>query len=67
MANDLGDAHVRYVFGADDAGLAGFLHEGSAEAGERGCREGFAQGVDEFGAVVVAGGFACGEEKVRVG
>ena len=67
VAEDLGNAHDGYVFGADDAGLAGLLHVCAAEAGEGGGRETLAQGGDEGGAVVVAGGFAGGEEDARVG
>jgi hypothetical protein len=64
---DLGDAHDGDVFGADDALLAGVLHVEAAEAGEGGVGEAEFEGVDEGGAVVVAGGLACGEEDVRVG
>jgi len=39
----------------------------AAEAGEGGVGQARAQGVDEGGAVVVAGGFAGGEEDARVG
>ena len=67
VAEDFGDAHVGDVFGADDAGLAGGLHELAAEAGEGGVREVVAEGVDELRAVEVSGGFAGGEEEVRVG
>jgi len=67
VAEDFGDAHDGYVFGADDAGLAGLLHVRAAEAGEGGGGEALAQGGDEGGAVVVAGGFACGKEDARVG
>jgi hypothetical protein len=55
------------VFGADDAGLAGGLHLGAAEAGE-GCGGNTdAELGDDLGAVVVARGFAGGEEDARVG
>jgi len=67
VAEDFGDAHDGNVFGADDAGLAGLLHVRAAEAGEGGVGQARAQGVDEGGAVVVAGGFAGGEEDARVG
>jgi hypothetical protein len=36
VAEDLGDAHVRDVFGADGAVLAGALHLDAAEADEGG-------------------------------
>jgi len=47
--------------------LAGALHVEAAEAGEGGVTERGAEAGDEGGAVVVAGGLACGEEDVRVG
>jgi len=36
VADDLGDAHVGDVFGADDAELASLRHALAAEAGEGG-------------------------------
>ena len=67
VADDLGDAHVGYVFGADDAVEAGHFHlfAAEAEAGEVGVA-----GVEfgeKLGAVVVAAGFAGGEKDTRVG
>jgi len=67
VADDLGDAHVGYVFGADDAVLAGFGHALAAETGEGGLGDFVAQGIDELRAVDVAGGLTGGEEEVRVG
>jgi hypothetical protein len=55
------------VFGADDALLAGGFHGRAAEAGEGGAGDAAVQFSDDFGAVVVAGGFAGGEEDARVG
>ncbi len=62
VADDFGDAHVGDVFCADDAVLTGCGHLLAAEAGEGGVREGLGQSADDLGAVVVAGGFAGGEE-----
>ena len=67
VAEDFGDAHVGDVFGADDAGLAGGLHEEAAETGEGGLGESLFQGVDDLRAVEIARGFAGGEKEVRVG
>jgi len=67
VAEDFGDAHDGYVFGADDAGLAGLLHVRAAKAGEGGVGQALVQRGDEGGAVVVAGGFASGEKDARVG
>jgi hypothetical protein len=55
------------VFGADDALLAFRFHRSPAEAGEGGSGNAAAEFGDDFGAVVVAGGFAGGEEDARVG
>ncbi len=62
VAEDLGDAHVGDVLGADDAALAGALHLQAAEAEEAGCGKLGLQGFDELGAVVIAAGLAGGEE-----
>ena len=67
VADDLGDPHVGDVFGADDALLAGGFHGGAAETGEDGVGDAAAEFRDDLGAVVVAGGFAGGEEDARVG
>jgi hypothetical protein len=67
VAEDFGEAHVRDIFGADDALLAGGLHGGAAEAGEGGGGYAGAEFGDDLGAVVVAGGFAGGEEDARIG
>ena len=67
VAQDLCDAHVGDVFGADDAVLAGGLHGGAAEAGEGGGGVAAVEFGDDGGAVVVAGGLAGGEEDARVG
>ncbi len=67
MAEDFGDAHDRYIFGADGLELAGCTHFGSAKAGEGGMGERGLEGADELRAVEVAGGFAGGEEDLRVG
>jgi hypothetical protein len=66
VADDLRDAHVGDVFGADDASLAGDFHLCATEAGECG-GDAAAEFGDDLGAVVVAGGFAGGEEDARVG
>jgi len=67
VPDDLGDAHVGDVFGADDAVEAGGFHLQAAEA--EGGEVGHAG--TEFGedlrAVVVAAGFAGREEDIRVG
>jgi len=55
------------VFGADDALLACCFHGGSAEAGEGGGGIAAMEFGDDLGAVVIAGGFAGGEEDARVG
>ena len=56
--DDFGDAHVGYVFGADDAVEARGLHLFAAEA-EEGCMGmSGAEFRDELCAVVVAAGFA---------
>jgi hypothetical protein len=55
------------VFGADDALLAFRFHCSSAQAGEGGGGDATAEFSDDLGAVVVAGGFAGGEEDARIG
>jgi hypothetical protein len=55
------------VFGADDAVLARRFHGCAAEASEGGGGHAAAEFSDDPGAVVVAGGFASGEEDARVG
>ena len=55
------------VLGADDALLAFRFHGSPAEAGEAGGGDTAAEFGDDLGAVVVAGGFAGGEEDARVG
>src|ERR1019366_8031903 len=67
VAQDLGEAHVGDVLGADDALLAGGFHGGAAESGEGGAGQAGAEFGDDLGAVVVAGGFACGEEDAPIG
>ena len=67
LTEDFGDAHDGYVFGTDGLLLAGGAHLGSAEAVEGGGGEAVFELGDETGAVVVAGGFAGGEEEARVG
>ena len=67
VAEDFGEAHVGDVFGADDALLAGGFHGAAAEAGEGGGGDAAVEFGDDLGAVVVAGGFAGGEEDARVG
>jgi hypothetical protein len=67
MAQDLGDAHVGDVLGADDTVLAGGFHGGATEAGEGGVGQAGAEFGDDLGAVMVAGGFAGGEEDARIG
>ena len=53
MADYLGNSHMRYVFGTDDALLAGLLHALAAEPGKGGIRQGFAQRVDQMRSVDV--------------
>ena len=67
VAEDFGDAHDGDVFGADGLLLAFGAHFGAAEAGEGGGGEAASEFGDELRAVVVAGGFAGGEEDARVG
>ena len=67
VAQDLGEAHVGDVLGADDALLAGGFHAGPAEAGEGGVRQAGMEFGNDMGAVEVAGGLAGGEEDARVG
>ena len=67
MADDLGDAHVGYVFGADDAVEAGGLHLAATEAEGGEVRAAGAELGEDLGAVVVAAGFAGREEDARVG
>ena len=64
---DLCDAHVSDIFGADDAVQTGGFHllATEAEAGEFGAP--YAKFSEKLGAVMVAAGFACGEEDARVG
>jgi len=65
--DDLGDAHVGDVFGANDALLTCGLHLAAAEAEEGGAGEAVGELRDDLCAVVIAGGFAGGEEDGRVG
>ena len=67
VPEDLGDAHVGDVFGADDAALAGFGHLVAAETGEGGGGECGGECADDLCAVVVARGLTGREEEVRVG
>jgi hypothetical protein len=71
VAEDFGDAHDGYVFGADGLMLACGGHFGASEAVEGGLHSQWGEAEFEFGdearAVVVAGGFAGGEEDARVG
>ena len=67
VAQDLGEAHVGDVLGADDALLAGGFHAGPAQAGEDGGGQAGMEFGDDGGAIVVAGGLAGGEEDARVG
>lgn len=67
MAEDFGDAHDGDIFGADGLKLAGGTHGGAAKAGKDGIRKRTEEGVDELCAVVIAGGFASGQEDTRVG
>ena len=67
MADDLGDAHVGNVFGADDAVVAGCFHFAAAET-EEGCVwMATAEFGDDLGAVVIAAGLAGREKDVRIG
>jgi len=65
--DDLGDSHVRYVFGADDALLACRFHLAAAQAEESGAGMAAEEFSDELCAVVIAGGLAGREEDGRVG
>jgi hypothetical protein len=58
VTDDFGDAHVGYVFGANDALEAGFFHlfAAEAEAGEVGVAG--AKFGEKLGAVVIAAGLA---------
>jgi hypothetical protein len=67
VADDFGDAHVSYVFSADDAVEAGGLHLGATEAERGEVRMAGVEFGEELRAVVVAAGFAGGEEDARVG
>ena len=67
VADDLGDAHVGYVFGANDAVEACGFHLAAAEAEEGYVGMAGAEFGDELRAVVVAAGFAGGEEDARIG
>ena len=62
VTEDFGDAHVGDVFGAYDSLLSGGLHLGAAEAEEAGVRVAAGELLDDLGTVVVAGGFAGGDE-----
>ena len=55
------------MFGADDSALACPLHFGAAQSEEAGFGVAAAEFGDDLGAVVIAGGFASGEEEVRIG
>jgi hypothetical protein len=67
MEDDLGEAHVGDVFGADHALLAGRGHLGPAQAGKAGLRQPRAQLRNDPRAVVVARGLAGGEKDARIG
>lgn len=67
VAQHLGDAHVRDIFGADDALLTGRLHLRAAETRELRVGELLPECGDDGCAVGVARGFAGGEEDARVG
>jgi hypothetical protein len=67
VAEDLGDAHHRDVFGPDHLLLMLTGHLGAAQPGEGRIGNAGAKGADELCAIGVAGGFACREEDARVG
>jgi hypothetical protein len=67
VTDDLGDAHVGYVFGANDAVETGGFHLAATEAEGGEVREAGAEFSDDLGAVVVAAGFAGREEDARIG
>jgi uncharacterized protein YdeI (YjbR/CyaY-like superfamily) len=67
VLDDLGDAHVGYVFSSDDAFLSGGLHLAAAQAEEGGAGVAAEEFGDDLCAVVVSGGLACGEKEGRVG
>ena len=58
VADDLGDAHVGDVFGADDAVLAGVVHLAAAKSEERGVGERGAEVGDDLRAIVISAGLA---------
>jgi len=67
VPDDLGDAHVSDVFGPYDAIEPGLLHRTAAKAEEPSLRQPRAEFGDDLCAIVVAAGFACGEEDTRIG
>lgn len=67
VADHFSEAHVRDIFGTDDAFEACVGHAGSAEASEAGGRDAVAKFGYDLCAVVIARGFASGEEDTRVG
>jgi uncharacterized protein YdeI (YjbR/CyaY-like superfamily) len=67
VAKYFGDAHVGYVFGADDALLSGGFHLATAEAEEGGAGVAARELRDDLCAVVIAGGLAGREKDGRVG
>jgi hypothetical protein len=67
VLDDLGDAHVGDILGADDALLPGRLHLSAAKAKEGGPGVSAGEFGDDLRAVVIAGGLAGGEKDGRVG
>jgi uncharacterized protein YdeI (YjbR/CyaY-like superfamily) len=67
VPDDLSDAHVGDVFGADDAILAGVGHFLASEAEEFGLGHSGAKFGDDLGAVVIATGLAGRKEDSRMG
>ena len=67
VADDLREAHVRDIFGADDAFQASAGHLGATEASEAGHGQARAQMRDDPRSVVVSRGLASGEKYARIG
>jgi hypothetical protein len=67
VAHDLGEAHVRHVFGAHDALQPRVGHRCAAQSGERRISQPRAQFRNNPRAVVVARGLAGGEKDARIG
>jgi hypothetical protein len=67
VADDLGEAHVGDILGADDAFEACVGHCDSAKTGETGLGHPRTQIGDDARSIVVARGFTGGEKDARIG